>query len=69
MGGSDTCGWLGPSRTVCTNYKCTRAHYAEVDRENWKRAKRNRKKTPAEIHALIARKGRGSKSKPGGRVA
>ncbi len=44
--------WLGPSRTVCNKPGCVRAHYADRDRMAVLARKANRKRTPAEIHAI-----------------
>jgi hypothetical protein len=49
----DKRSWLGPSRTVCNNPSCVRAHYADRDRVEVAAKKSRRKRTSAEIHQLM----------------
>ena len=51
----DPCHWYDYERTVCTGVACIRAFGTE--RAKFK-AERDRKRTPAEIHALICKRKR-----------
>lgn len=57
----EPCSWYDAERTVCTAPACILALGREQGRMQAARDRRNKKKTPAEIHALILRKRRGKR--------
>ena len=56
----DQCSWYSFDRTVCSSPSCITAFGRERAKKKAEAAERDRKKTPAEIHALIC--GRGKKA-------
>jgi len=52
----DTCGWHDNARTVCSAPGCVRQYIADS-----RRRPARRKKTTAEVHAEIVRRGRRGK--------
>ena len=50
--GGDTCAWYIASRDVCTAPGCITAYHAQQNRLA-AQTSRTRKRTPAQIHALI----------------
>jgi hypothetical protein len=55
----DTCSWANRERNVCTGDKCMRAYLAAGRKA---KANRPRKKSTAEVHALICGKRRKKKA-------
>lgn len=50
----DPCGWFDPARTVCSAPACLTAHFAARDKAGLDAYRaRPKKRTPAEIHALM----------------
>jgi hypothetical protein len=47
--GGDSCSWYVATRDVCTAPGCITAYHAELRRK----MSRNKRRTPAEIHALM----------------
>jgi len=54
----DPCSWFDCERTVCSNPACITAFQALQARQQFLHRQATRKKTPAEIHELIRRRGR-----------
>lgn len=61
----DRCHWFDFERTVCSNTPCVRKW--EMERKKFKdeRAKANRKRTPAEICAIICEERKARRKKKG----
>lgn len=59
----EPCAWVDRNRTVCSNPSCLRAWGELKRRLEYEARKRNRKKTPAEIHALIVGKQKRGRSR------
>jgi len=61
----DPCSWFDLNRTVCNSPACITAYHALIARQKFAQKQATRKRTPAEIHELIRRRGRKSSRKPG----
>ncbi|MHB8303637.1 MAG: hypothetical protein ACYDC6_12480 [Acidobacteriaceae bacterium] len=59
----DACHWWSYDRTVCSNPPCVRSLQRELAQAKASAKVRNKKKTPAEIHALIRNRGRVAKQR------
>jgi len=62
----DPCHWFDFERTTCSSPACVRAWENERAKFKAERAEESRKKTPAEIHALIREERKARRRKKAG---